>query len=87
MSSASVLFFAAATAALWFVHTARAAAQDPAWVLPGDSVPSDTVRLIALGTGTPSVYKEQVVARHAVITCVITACAQTGRTAVMNERD
>ncbi|KAL0031317.1 hypothetical protein WJX79_003158 [Trebouxia sp. C0005] len=34
--------------------------QDPAWVLPGDSVPSDSIRLVALGTGTPSVYKEQV---------------------------
>ena len=70
MSSASVLVFATATAVLWFVHIARAAAQDPAWVLPGDSVPSDTIRLIALGTGTPSVYKEQVVPSfHALPAC------------------
>lgn len=34
--------------------------QDPAWVLPGEAVPSDSIRLTALGTGTPSVYKEQV---------------------------
>ncbi len=40
-------------------HSTSAASQDPAWVLPGDSVPSDSIRLIALGTGTPSVYKEQ----------------------------
>lgn len=62
MPSASMLVLTTATAALWFLHTACAAAQDPAWVLPGESVPSDTIRLIALGTGTPSVYKEQVVA-------------------------
>ena len=62
MSSASWLVLATATAALWCLHTAYAVTQDPAWVLPGESVPSDTIRLIALGTGTPSVYKEQVIA-------------------------
>jgi len=44
--------------AIVLLHFA-AASQDPAWVLPGDSVPSDSIRLVALGTGTPSVYKEQ----------------------------
>ena len=34
--------------------------QDPAWVLPGEAVPPDSIRLTALGTGTPNVYKEQV---------------------------
>lgn len=68
MSSASVLFFATATAALWFVRIAHAAAQDPAWVLPGESVPSDTIRLVALGTGTPSVYKEQVATSYLIQT-------------------
>ncbi|DBA82164.1 TPA: hypothetical protein ACH3X1_007151 [Trebouxia sp. C0004] len=45
--------------AIVLLHFA-AASQDPAWVLPGDSVPSNSIRLVALGTGTPSVYKEQV---------------------------
>ena len=43
--------------ALVVAHTVS---QDPAWVLPGESVPSDSIRLTALGTGTPNIYKEQV---------------------------
>ncbi|KAK9865908.1 hypothetical protein WJX84_000433 [Apatococcus fuscideae] len=38
------------------VHTAA----DPSYVYPGEGVPSDTARLIALGTGTPNVNKRQV---------------------------
>ena len=46
--------------ALQISSTVRSAPyQDPSWVLPGEAVPSDSIRLIALGTGTPSVYKEQ----------------------------
>lgn len=50
-----------ATSALLAAVCVSAAYQDPAWVLPGEAVPSDSIRLTALGTRTPSVYKEQVI--------------------------
>lgn len=51
-------------AAALLLIAVNAAYQDPSWVLPGESVPSDSIRLTALGTGTPSVYKEQVKRQH-----------------------
>jgi ribonuclease Z len=39
--------------------TAAAAATLP-WVLPGDGVPKDTIRVTTLGSGTPDVRRQQV---------------------------
>ena len=33
---------------------------DVSYVYPGEAVPEDTIRLISLGTGTPSITKTQV---------------------------
>ena len=36
---------------------------DISYVYPGEAVPKDTIRLISLGTGTPSITKTQVTER------------------------
>lgn len=66
---------AAAVLALTIAHTVSAVSQDPAWVLPGESVPADTIRLTALGTGTPNVYKEQVMFAQSIAQSFGFACA------------
>ena len=48
------------------VATVISAEVDPNVVLPGDSVPPDTIRIIALGTGTPTVAADQVATSYLV---------------------
>lgn len=56
-SQAAILAILLACAVL---GAANAAARDGRFVFPGDEVPSGTIRVTALGTGTPDVRREQV---------------------------
>ena len=56
--SASVLqlFVIGLLAAIWITS----AQKDPNFIFQGETVPDDTIRIIALGTGTPSIARSQV---------------------------